>query len=142
MCIRDSYNSVERWEALVQASVAHWIERYGLEEVSKWHFTIASFNYVKIPEIPMTYSEYVEMYCTTWRILKELAPSLRLGGPGAFPSISLALDGPIYNKSFKPTILSVTFQPGFGCSIPLDHFETKKYAWRGGGYSSGSRSFP
>lgn len=34
---------------------------------------------------------------------------------------------PIYNKSFKPTILSVTFQPGFGCSIPLDHFETKKY---------------
>lgn len=38
---------------------------------------------------------------------------------------------PIYNKSFKPTILSVTFQPGFGCSIPLDHFETKKYTSRG-----------
>lgn len=42
---------------------------------------------------------------------------------------------PIYNKSFKPTILSVTFQPGFGCSIPLDHFETEKYtssdwAWK------------
>lgn len=34
---------------------------------------------------------------------------------------------PLYNKSFKPTILSVTFQPGFGCSIPLDHFETEKY---------------
>lgn len=34
---------------------------------------------------------------------------------------------PIYNKSFKPTILSVTFQPGFGCSIPLDHLETEKY---------------
>lgn len=42
---------------------------------------------------------------------------------------------PLYNKSFKPTILSVTFQPGFGCSIPLDHFETEKYtssdwAWK------------
>lgn len=34
---------------------------------------------------------------------------------------------PIYNHSFKPTILSVTFMPGFGCSIPLDHFETKDY---------------
>ena len=34
---------------------------------------------------------------------------------------------PIYNYSFKPTILSVTFMPGFGCSIPLDHFETKDY---------------
>ena len=32
---------------------------------------------------------------------------------------------PIYNKTFKPTILSVTFQPGFGCSIPLQHHEAK-----------------
>lgn len=34
---------------------------------------------------------------------------------------------PIYNKSFKPTILSVSWMPGFGASIPLDHFETKDY---------------
>lgn len=34
---------------------------------------------------------------------------------------------PIYNKSFKPTILSVSWMPGFGASIPLDHFETKAY---------------
>ena len=34
---------------------------------------------------------------------------------------------PLYNNSFKPTIVSVTFMPGFGCSIPLDHFETKDY---------------
>lgn len=34
---------------------------------------------------------------------------------------------PIYNNTFKPTILSVSFQPGFGCSIPLDHFETPSY---------------
>lgn len=33
---------------------------------------------------------------------------------------------PIYNKSFKPTILSITYMPGFGCSIPLDHPETKQ----------------
>lgn len=32
---------------------------------------------------------------------------------------------PIYNKGFKPTILSVSWMPGFGASIPLDHFETK-----------------
>lgn len=30
---------------------------------------------------------------------------------------------PIYSNEFKPTILSVTFQPGSGCSIPLQHFE-------------------
>lgn len=48
---------------------------------------------------------------------------------------------PIYNKSFKPTILSVTFQPGFGCSIPLDHFETKKYTSSGWNWKKMFRKF-
>lgn len=48
---------------------------------------------------------------------------------------------PIYNKSFKPTILSVTFQPGFGCSIPLDHFETKKYTSSGWNWKKMLRKF-
>ena len=30
---------------------------------------------------------------------------------------------PIYTKEFKPTILSVSFQAGSGCSIPLQHFD-------------------
>lgn len=48
---------------------------------------------------------------------------------------------PIYNKSFKPTILSVTFQPGFGCSILLDHFETKKYTSKGWNWKKMLRKF-
>lgn len=48
---------------------------------------------------------------------------------------------PIYNKSFKPTVLSVTFQPGFGCSIPLDHFETKKYTSSGWNWKKMLRKF-
>jgi DNA polymerase-1 len=48
---------------------------------------------------------------------------------------------PIYNKSFQPTILSVTFQPGFGCSIPLDHFETKKYTSSGWNWKKMLRKF-
>lgn len=48
---------------------------------------------------------------------------------------------PLYNKSFKPTILSVTFQPGFGCSIPLDHFETKKYTSKGWNWKKMLRKF-
>lgn len=48
---------------------------------------------------------------------------------------------PIYNRSFKPTILSVTFQPGFGCSIPLDHFETKKYTSSGWNWKKMLRKF-
>lgn len=48
---------------------------------------------------------------------------------------------PLYNKSFKPTVLSVTFQPGFGCSIPLDHFETKKYTSKGWNWKKMLRKF-
>lgn len=48
---------------------------------------------------------------------------------------------PLYNKSFKPTILSVTFQPGFGCSIPLDHFETEKYTSPGWDWKKMLRKF-
>lgn len=38
---------------------------------------------------------------------------------------------PLYNQSFKVTLLSISFQPGFGCSIPLQHPETpKSWKWK------------
>lgn len=48
---------------------------------------------------------------------------------------------PIYNKSFKPTILSVSWMPGFGASIPLDHFETKDYTSPGWDWKKMLRKF-
>lgn len=48
---------------------------------------------------------------------------------------------PIYNKSFKPTILSVSWMPGFGASIPLDHFETKAYTSPGWNWKKMLREF-
>lgn len=36
----------------------------------------------------------------------------------------------IYNKTFKPTILSVTFQVGSGVSIPLCHHEYENLHWK------------
>lgn len=41
-----------------------------------------------------------------------------------YASVDFETNGqPIYNNLFAPTILSVTFQPGTGVSIPLRHFE-------------------
>ena len=38
---------------------------------------------------------------------------------------------PLYNNSFRVTLLSISFQPGFGCSIPLQHPETpKSFKWK------------
>ena len=48
---------------------------------------------------------------------------------------------PLYNKNFKPTILSVSWMPGFGASIPLDHFETKDYTSPGWNWKKMLRKF-
>lgn len=48
---------------------------------------------------------------------------------------------PIYNNSFKPTILSVSWMPGFGASIPLDHFQTKEYTSLGWNWKKMLRKF-
>lgn len=48
---------------------------------------------------------------------------------------------PIYKKCFKPTILSVSWMPGFGASIPLDHFETKDYTSPGWNWKKMLREF-
>lgn len=38
---------------------------------------------------------------------------------------------PLYNHDFRATILSISFQPGFGCSIPLQHHQTPKdFPWK------------
>lgn len=48
---------------------------------------------------------------------------------------------PIYNKGFKPTILSVSWMPGFGASIPLDYFQTKDYTSPGWNWKKMLRKF-
>lgn len=48
---------------------------------------------------------------------------------------------PTYNKGFKPTILSVSWLPGFGASIPLDHFQTKEYTSPGWNWKKMLRKF-
>ena len=59
------------------------------------------------------------------RMLKKVIELCKYTG---YASVDYETDGsPIYNKGFKPTILSVSWMPGFGASIPLDHFETKGY---------------
>lgn len=48
---------------------------------------------------------------------------------------------PIYNRGFKPTIFSVSWMPGFGASIPLDHFQTKEYTSPGWNWKKMLRKF-
>lgn len=73
------------------------------------------------------------------RMLKKVINLCKYTG---YASVDYETDGsPIYNKSFKPTILSVSWMPGFGASIPLDHFETKDYTSPGWNWKKMLRKF-
>lgn len=73
------------------------------------------------------------------RMLKKVIELCKHTG---YASVDYETDGsPIYNKSFKPTILSVSWMPGFGASIPLDHFETKAYTSPGWNWKKMLRKF-
>lgn len=73
------------------------------------------------------------------RMLKKVIELCKYTG---YASVDYETDGsPIYNKSFKPTILSVSWMPGFGASIPLDHFETKDYTSSGWNWKKMLRKF-
>lgn len=73
------------------------------------------------------------------RELKKLIVCCKATG---YASVDYETDGsPIYNRCFKPTILSVSWMPGFGASIPLDHFETKDYTSPGWNWKKMLRKF-
>lgn len=73
------------------------------------------------------------------RELKKLIACCKATG---YACCDYETDGsPIYNRGFKPTILSVSWMPGFGASIPLDHFETKEYTSPGWNWKKMLRKF-
>jgi DNA polymerase-1 len=73
------------------------------------------------------------------RELKKLIACCKATG---YASVDYETNGsPIYNGGFKPTILSVSWMPGFGASIPLDHFETKDYTSPGWNWKKMLRKF-
>lgn len=73
------------------------------------------------------------------RMLKKVIELCKYTG---YASVDYETDGsPLYNRGFKPTILSVSWMPGFGASIPLDHFETKEYTSPGWNWKKMLRKF-
>lgn len=73
--------SYEKWDGLITAFAKNLVERYGIDEVSKWYFEV--WNEPNIDfwgGIPRQKS-YFELYDHTARDLKSVSPRLRVGGP-------------------------------------------------------------
>ncbi|KAL2202168.1 glycoside hydrolase, family 39 [Sarocladium strictum] len=71
---------IGHWYNLVDATVKHWIDRYGIEEVRTWYFEC--WNEPNLhPFFKGTRSQYYELYETTVKAVKGIDASLRVGGP-------------------------------------------------------------
>jgi xylan 1,4-beta-xylosidase len=68
------------WYVVVRALAAHLVERYGLDEVASWAFEV--WNEPNL-EVFWTGSQedYLRMYDESARAVKDVHPSLRVGGP-------------------------------------------------------------
>ena len=64
------------WSDLIFALESHLVERYGIDEVSQWHFEV--WNEMWGIEFP---HPYLELYKASATALKAVSPRLRVGGP-------------------------------------------------------------
>lgn len=70
----------DEWATLVRKLVGHWVDRYGLEEVSKWFFEV--WNEPNLRAFwTGTQEDYFKLYAHTAQAIKTVDSSLRVGGP-------------------------------------------------------------
>jgi xylan 1,4-beta-xylosidase len=73
--------SFERWDGLMTHFAQHLVDRYGIDEVSKWYFEVWNEPNIDFWNgIPREQS-YFELYSHTAHDLKAVNPRLRVGGP-------------------------------------------------------------
>ncbi|MEV0890970.1 beta-xylosidase [Promicromonospora sp. NPDC050262] len=70
-----------RWVELVTATVTHWIDRYGLDEVRQWRFEVWNEPNLVPHFWTGTRTQYFELYEATALAIKEIDQELKVGGP-------------------------------------------------------------
>jgi xylan 1,4-beta-xylosidase len=73
--------SMERWDALMTHFAQHLVDRYGIDEVSKWYFEVWNEPNIDFWNGIPRQRSYFELYDHTARDLKAVSPRLRVGGP-------------------------------------------------------------
>jgi xylan 1,4-beta-xylosidase len=69
-----------QWSVLIRRLVAHWCERYGLEEVRQWFFEV--WNEPNLTAFGSgKQSDYFELYRYTVQAIKGVDAALKVGGP-------------------------------------------------------------
>ncbi|GAB3632420.1 cellulase family glycosylhydrolase [Microbacterium shaanxiense] len=72
---------MNRWVELVTATVRHWIDRYGIDEVRQWPFEVWNEPNLVPHFWTGTRTEYFELYEASARAIKAIDSRIRVGGP-------------------------------------------------------------
>jgi xylan 1,4-beta-xylosidase len=70
-----------RWANLIQNFAQHLVDRYGIEEVSKWYFEVWNEPNLDFWAGVPKEQTYFQLYDAAAEALKRVSPRLRVGGP-------------------------------------------------------------
>ncbi len=73
--------SWERWGELISHFAQHLVDRYGIDEVSRWYFEVWNEPNLDFWAGEPKEETYYKLYDTTAQALKAVSPRLRVGGP-------------------------------------------------------------
>jgi len=69
------------WGQLIEQFTKHLIARYGIDEVSQWYFEVWNEPNLDFWAGAPKEQTYYQLYDSTARVLKNVSPRLRVGGP-------------------------------------------------------------
>jgi len=101
-----------KWGELVYQLAKHCIERYGVDEVSKWYFECWNEPNIDFWTGVPKESTYFQLYDATARAVKRADPRLRVGGP----------------STAQAAWVDKTIEHCISNNIPLDFVSTHVYA--------------
>ena len=81
------FENLEQWSYFLEKLVEHVIFRYGLDEVSSWIFEFGDYSrssgldYYGTSEAYYAGARYIDVFSTSWKIIKTHCPDAKVGGP-------------------------------------------------------------
>ena len=103
-CFTPDVKKYPRWGELVRATLGHWVERYGIDEVSSWYFEVWNEPDLTDGFFDGTREEYFELYKITAQAVKQVDPRLRVGGPATSNFVADGRhDGPVLDYKLSKT---------------------------------------
>ncbi|KJL47445.1 Beta-xylosidase [Microbacterium hydrocarbonoxydans] len=134
---------MQAWTDLVTATVQHWIDRYGIDEVRTWPFEVWNEPNLVPHFWTGTRAQYFELYEATALALKAIDDALIVGGPSSSVFVPDArYDGEYHDKTveaptaealdpsdlpWKPVWISELMDYCAARDLPLDFLSTHLY---------------